>query len=121
MGRTLEDNAMLALLLVQLSSTASVISSRCDAVAPTQIDRKADLPAEVLAHLPAPMAEHGEEYQAGDVIASPPLPFFRFVVAEQNGCDLWITYEHGGRGHGKLIAKFEHATAGWRQIKSPNK
>lgn len=107
---------MLALAVAQHLTPALVVSKRCDSRIAVQIVRKADLPVRVRVLMPAPMAEQGRPYQVGDVLSRPPLPFYRFVTAEQRGCKLSVTYEHGGRGYGRITVRFEHSKAGWQQV-----
>ena len=108
---------MFALALLQLSAGA-VAAPDCHGITRTHIGQKSGLPAEVATALPSPMAEHGQPFQAGDVISSPRLPLYRFVEAEQRGCRLTIIYEHGGRGYGTGKATFEYGQLGWLLITS---
>jgi hypothetical protein len=73
------------------------------------IKQKADLPQPVLALIAKvePMADVGEPFEMTDALIGPPLPFQRFIAAQQSGCDLAINYEQGGRGysHGLILLR----------------
>lgn len=52
------------------------------------------------AQLVGDMADHGEPFQASDVLpAGKHPPFSRFVSAQGHGCDLAVNYERGGIAH----------------------
>jgi len=108
-------NDMLSLLLFSLLDAANVSSARCDVGAPIFIARKSELPVAVISALPHSMSDQGQPYQSDDIVADPPLPVYRFVTAIKQGCDLWVTYEHGGRGHISVIVEFVRGDTGWRE------
>ncbi len=81
----------------------------CDGSVTVVFKRKADLPQPVLALIAKvePMADVGEPFEKTDAVIGPPLPFQRFIAAQQLGCDLAINYEQGGRGysHGLILLR----------------
>lgn len=107
---------MLGIMAMQLAAADVTQATRCDGNQIARFEREADLPHGALSAFGAPMADKDQPFQSSDIVSTPPLPIYRFVHAERQGCRLSITYEHGGRGHGVdqaiLIA---HGTA-WRRI-----
>ncbi len=107
---------MFALSLMQIAAFQIAPATNCVVRKVAQFDRRADLPGGVISAFGAPMAEKGQPFQSGDVVnkSSPPLAIYRFVNAEQRGCELTITYEHGGRGYGVNHARLVYDNSGWR-------
>ena len=73
---------------------------------------KADLPAEAMAAV-GPMAEHDMPFRGGDVVLPDSPPPQRFVSAVGRGCEIILTYEHGGLGHGFTVKVIRDAEGHW--------
>ena len=109
-GYRLLLSAVLALPgALTLASRSFADAPTCDGSVTIVFKRKADLPPPVLALIAKvePMADVGEPFEETDVVIGPPLPFQRFIAAQQRGCDLAINYEEGGRGysHGLILLR----------------
>jgi hypothetical protein len=107
---------VLPLLFFSLLDAANVALARCDTAAPVLIARKSGLPVDVISALPSSMSDRGQAHQSGDIVADAPLPLHRLVTAEKQGCNLWATYEHGGRGHNSVTLKFDQGQTKWQAI-----
>jgi hypothetical protein len=92
-----------------LTSRSFADDPTCDGSVTVVFKHKADLPQPVLALIATvePMADVGEPFEKTDVVIGPPLPFQRFIAAQQRGCDLAINYEQGGWGysHGLILLR----------------
>jgi hypothetical protein len=92
-----------------LASRSFADDPTCDGSVTVVFKQKADLPLPVLALIAKvePMADVGEPFEKTDAVIGPPLPFQRFIAAQQWGCDLAINYEQGGRGysHGLILLR----------------
>jgi hypothetical protein len=109
-GCRLVLSATLALSgVLTLASRSFADDPTCDGSVTVVFKRKADLPQPVLALIAKvePMADVGEPFEKTDVVIGPPLPFQRFISAQQWGCDMAINYEQGGRGysHGLILLR----------------
>jgi hypothetical protein len=92
-----------------LASRSFADDPTCDGSVTVVFKQKADLPQPVLALIAKvePMADVGEPFEMTDALIGPPLPFQRFIAAQQSGCDLAINYEQSGRGysHGLILLR----------------
>ncbi|MGR6328948.1 hypothetical protein ACU5AX_07780 [Sphingomonas sp. XXL09] len=73
---------------------------------------KADLPAEALAAV-GPMAEHDAPFRGGDVVFPDSPPQQRFISAVGRGCEIILTYEHGGLSHNFAVKVIRYADGHW--------
>ena len=99
-----------------LTSRSFADDPTCDGSVTVVFKRKADLPQPVLALIAkvGSMADVGEPFEKTDAVASnPPLPFQRFISAEQRGCDLTINYERGGRAYGRDVILLRQVGGDW--------
>jgi len=53
------------------------------------------------------LADPGEEFQAGDVVVDPRLPFRRLILAGRCGENWFIHYERGGIAHSFALVVFQ--------------
>ena len=92
-----------------LTSRSFADDPTCDGSVTVVFKRKTDLPPPVLVLIAkvGAMADVGEPFEMTDALIGPPLPFQRFIAAQQSGCDLAINYEQGGRGysHGLILLR----------------
>jgi hypothetical protein len=108
-------NRILALSVVLATAASQSLADACPYSSAdwTTLPSKRDLPPEALAAF-GELADRSEPFQLTDVV--PPgqrLPFSRFVVATAHGCDLFLEYEHGGRGYGHETARFQFVDGHW--------
>jgi hypothetical protein len=106
---SLLSTALILSCSLTLASGCSADNSVCNSNATIAFKRKADLPRPVLDLIEKAtrMADAGEPFEKTDVVGNPPLPFQRFISAEQHDCNLAINYEQGGRGysHGVILLR----------------
>ena len=99
-----------------LASRSFADDPACDGSVAVVFKRKADLPQPVLALIAkvGSMADVSEPFEKTDaVVNNPPLPFQRFISAEQRGCDLTINYERGGRAYGRDVILLRQIGGDW--------
>jgi hypothetical protein len=99
-----------------LASRSFADDPTCNGSVTVVFKRKTDLPPPVLALIAKvePMADVGEPFEKTDAVGSnPPLPFQRFISAEQRGCDLTINYERGGRAYGRDVILLRQVGGDW--------
>lgn len=82
---------MFALVLMQLAASDLSQPTHCTIAKVARFEREADLPNDAMVAFGAPMAEKGQPFQSTDVITTPQLPIYRFIHAEQQGCELIVT------------------------------
>ena len=64
------------------------------------------------------IADVGEKFNSGDVIASSSVPMRRLVSGIAGTNCIRLVVEHGGSGYGKTQLEFERLERGWIQVKS---
>lgn len=86
------------------------------ATQPTNIATIRNLPPGA-AKLIGAMVDHGEAFQATDMLpAGKRPPFSRFVSAEGRGCDLVVKYERGGIAHTWRTTLLRFAAGRWALV-----
>ena len=105
-------------MLLAFFAAATVAACPYPNTGDTVVTSKRDLPPEALAAF-GPLADKGEPFQVSDALppGRPPPPFSRLISASARGCELDLTYEHGGRAHSIQTARFRFANGHWLLIR----
>ncbi|WP_206240713.1 hypothetical protein [Novosphingobium terrae] len=73
---------------------------------------KAEMPQDALKAF-GELAERNQPFNLSDVVEPGDPPMRRFVKAQAQGCDLLLTYEHGGRARGVSEARLRFTEGRW--------
>lgn len=104
-------------MLLAMFAAATVAACPYSSTGETVITSKRALPPEALAVF-GPIADKGEPFQMSDaLLPGPHPPFSRFISGSARGCELDLTYEHGGRGHSTETAWFRFTKGHWLLIR----